>query len=110
MERQSVKVFVSLPMRDLFEDEVRKEQQRLLELAGEYLNSPVTLIDTYQANGKYDPLECLGEAIKRMARADCVLFGDGWENARGCEIEMACARKYGKKTLIEHGNLIQEVF
>lgn len=106
MEQASVKIFVSLPMRDKFEDEIRKEQQRLVELAGEYLNSPVQLIDTYQEG---TPLECLGESIKRMAKADYVLFKDNWEDARGCKIEMACALKYDKKILLEHGNLIQEV-
>ena len=99
------KIFVSLPMRDKFEDEIRREQERLLEAAGEYLKEPVKLIDTYLTEGKYDALECLGEAIKRMAGADYVMFGRGWDDARWCKIEMACALQYNKKILIEDGNI-----
>ena len=110
MEQTNVKkIFVSLPMRDKFEDEIRREQGRLLKAAGDYLKEPVTLIETYLADGKYDALECLGEAIKRMAGADYVMFSKGWENARGCKIEMSIALQYNKKILIEDGNIIQEV-
>lgn len=110
MEQADVKkIFVSLPMRDKFEDEIRREQRRLLEAAGEYLKEPVKLIETYQTEGKYEALECLGESIKRMAVADYVMFGKGWDDARGCKIEMACALQYNKKILIEDGNIIQEV-
>ena len=111
MEQTNVKgIFVSLPMRDKFEDEIRKEQRRLLDAAGEYLKEPVRLIETYQTEGKYDALESLGECIKRMTGADYVLFGRGWDDARGCKIEMACALQYNKKILLEDGNIIQEVF
>ena len=106
MEHADVKkIFVSLPMRDKFEDEIRREQNRLLEAAGEYLKEPVKLIETYQTEGKYDALEFLSEAIKRMAGADYVMFGRGWDDARGCKIEMACALQYNKKIVMAGGNI-----
>ncbi|MBQ7220777.1 MAG: hypothetical protein IJS28_07350 [Synergistaceae bacterium] len=103
------KIFVSMPMRDLFEDEIRSRQETLLKKVGEYLGKPVMLVETFINDGKLTALECLGELIKRMAGADWVLFASGWETARGCKIEMACALQYNKKILLENGSIIQEV-
>ena len=102
------KVFISMPMRNLFEDEIRDRQAKYLKMAGEHLKQPVELVESYQTKGS--ALEMLGESIKRMAGAEYVIFADGWENARGCKIEMSCALSYNKKILIEHGDVIQEVF
>lgn len=96
-------------MRDLFEDEIHRRQEKLLELAGEYLHEPVMLIENFITDSKYDPLECLGEGIKRMASADYVLFADGFRKSRRCQIELACAVKYGKQILLEDNNKIEEV-
>lgn len=30
-----------------------------------------------------------------MATADYVVFVEGWQNARGCQIQRLCAKKYG---------------
>ena len=104
------KIFVSMPMRDLFEDELPRKQVKLLELAGEYLHEAVELIDSYfSAEYLRKPLESVGEAIKRMSDADYVVFGEGWNEARGCKIEMACAANYGKKILLEDNGNLEEV-
>ena len=104
------KIFVSMPMRDLFEDEIARKQGKLLELAGEHLHDAVELIDSYLPEEHFrKPLACLGEAIKRMADADYVVFGEGWRDARGCKIEMACAANYGKKILLEDNGNLEEV-
>ena len=103
------KIYVSMPMRDLFEDELRSRQETLLAKAGEYLEEPVTLVENIIKDEKLTALESLGESIKRMAGADLVLFASGWETERGCKIEMACALQYDKKILLEDGNTIQEV-
>ena len=39
------KIYVSMPMRGLFEDELRSRQETLLAKAGEYLEEPVTLVE-----------------------------------------------------------------
>ena len=98
-----------MPMRDLFEDEIRSRQQKLLELAGEYLHNPVMLIDTFITEGKYNQLECLGECIKRMSSADYVLFAEGFNKSFTCQLELACALKYGKKILLEDNKKLEEV-
>lgn len=105
------KIFVSLPMRGKAREEILTAQGKIIDKAFNYFNESVILIESFLSeNAKLNPLECLGESIKRMSRADYVIFGEGYENARGCRIEYDCAREYGKKILIEHGNDFQEVF
>ena len=104
------RIYISMPVRDLFEDEIHRKNEQLLELVGEYLHEAVELVDKCMDTAKYSALECLGEDIKRMAGADYVLFADGWETERGGKIEMACALKYGKDILLEQNNKIEEVY
>lgn len=105
------KIFISLPMRDKSREEILTAQTNLLERVSDYFNECVILVETFlDEEQELTPLECLGESLKRMSRADYVVFAEGYENARGCRIEYNCARDYGKKILVEHGNEFQEVF
>ena len=89
------KVFVSMPMRGKGKEEILAEQKRLMGLVAKALGEKVELGESYLGEGDYSPLECLGESLKRMASADFVVFGRGWEDARGCRIEHTCALEYG---------------
>ena len=90
------KVFISLPMKDKLRSEIITEQAKILARVNEKLGEPVILIENYMRElYSQKPLECLGENIKRMSEADCVAFGKGWQDARGCVIERICAEKYG---------------
>lgn len=40
------------------------------------------------------PLWFIGKSIELLSSADLVYFSKGWENARGCRIEHACAVEY----------------
>lgn len=88
------KVFMSMPMRGKGKEEIVKERERLLALAADALGEEVELVESYFGQGDYKPLECLGESLKRMAGADFVVFGRGWEDARGCRIEHMCTAEY----------------
>ena len=94
------KVFVSMPMRGKGKEEIVKERERLLALVADTLGEEVELVESYLGEGDYKPLECLGESLKRMASADLVVFGRGWEDARGCRIEHTCAMEYGVPILV----------
>ena len=90
------KVFISLPMEGKTRSEILNEQAKILARVNEKLGEPVMLVETYMRElYSQKPLECLGESIKRMAQADCVVFGEGWQDARGCVIERMCAEQYG---------------
>lgn len=59
-------------------------------------------INTYISNHECDlpsRLECLGEAIKLMNKADVVLFHPDWDKARGCKVENYAAVTYEKGVL-----------
>ena len=92
-----------MPMRGL-PDELVKEIMYMLRdeimacIGGEWID---TLISDPNIN---EPLEYLGESIKRMAQADMVIFVDlelrsfsfHWSAARGCNIEYMAASTYNK--------------
>lgn len=40
------------------------------------------------------PLYYLSQSLGKMAECDAVYLCDGWENARGCEVERAAAVAY----------------
>ena len=91
------KLFISQPMKDKTDDEIKREREKALTLAKESVGDDVELIDSFFENAPHDarPLWYLGESLKLLATADIAYFADGWEKARGCKIERECAEQYG---------------
>ena len=94
------KVYVALPMKGKATEEVIAEQEKLMARASEKLGEPCVLTESlsYHTDAGQDrplPLECLAHGLARLAKSDFVVFGHGWENARGCKIEHLCAEEYG---------------
>lgn len=93
------KLFISLPMAGLSEEEIRKRMAEYKENAEYLMGEELELIDTFIGNGPdeniKDPrLWCLGKSIMMMAEADVVYFGRGWRSARGCIVEYEAAYRY----------------
>lgn len=93
------KLFISLPMAGLSEEEIRKRMAEYKENAEYLMGEELELIDTFIVNGPdeniKDPgLWCLGNSIMMMAEADVVYFGRGWRSARGCIVEYEAAYRY----------------
>jgi hypothetical protein len=42
---------------------------------------------------------CIGECIKSLLDCDTVFFAFGWTNSKGCNLEYAAAKIYGKEIL-----------
>ena len=91
------KLFISLPMAGLSQDEIKKafteakaEAERIMGFEMEVLD---TLFDLPEGT---HPLVYLGESIRKMAEANVVYFHIGWKQARGCFVEHIAAMKYGK--------------
>ena len=103
------KLFISIPMRDKERSEIISEQQKALSALSAYLGEPLMLIETF-LDVDASPLECLGESIKRISSADYILFGEGWENSRGCRVENECAKEYGLKIFYENEGCITEAY
>lgn len=102
-------IFVSMPMRGKGKEEIVKEQERLLKLALNALGIEGELAKSYLGEGhvNHPPLENMGESLKRMSGVDLVVFAKGWENARGCSIEHACAKAFGVPFVEE--NFLSEI-
>ena len=85
-------VFLSYPMNGKTEKEMKEIRDEMIKMLPEGLN----WIDNSDCKGEETDgrLHYLGEAIKKMDKADMVMFHRDWQRARGCHIEMEVARAY----------------
>ena len=95
------KIFISQPMNGKTTEEIENERNYIIGRLKE--NECVEIIDSFFKDEPYEalPLWYLGESIKLMSEADIVFFCDGWQTARGCQIEHDCALEYGIDTMYE---------
>ena len=92
------KVFISQPMKDKTNEEIEKERKEIIEKVENYF-CKVEIIDSFFKGAPHDakPLWFLGKSLELLSNADVIVFGRGWEDARGCVIEHECAVRYGIK-------------
>lgn len=95
------KIFISQPMNGKTNEEIENERNYIIDKLRE--NESVEIIDSFFKDKPYEasPLWYLGESIKLMSEADVVFFCNGWQTARGCQIEHDCALEYGIDTMYE---------
>ena len=89
-----MKIFISQPMKDLSEEEIRHNREKAIKKIKSLYGDDVEIIDSYIDSGG-TPLWSLGESIKLLSTADVAYFLKGWNTARGCRIEYMCADNYG---------------
>lgn len=96
------KLFISQPMKGKTDEEILAVREKAIKSAKSLLKEEVEVIDSFFQNAPADarPLWFLGKSLELLSTADMVYFAKGWEDARGCRIENACAVEYGI-TLIE---------
>ena len=100
------KIFISQPMNGKTAEEIEEERNYTIgTLRSRFArtNECIEIIDSFFKNAPHDakPLWYLGESIKLMSEADVVFFCNGWQTARGCQIEHDCALEYGIDTMYE---------
>ena len=91
------KLFVSLPMAGLSEEEIRNKMAEYKENAEYLMGEKLELIDTIITEApdvKEIGVWYVGKSIMMMAEADVVYFGRGWRSARGCLVEYEAAYRY----------------
>ena len=92
------KLFISMPMRGLTNEEIKKKMKENKKLVEEILGEDLYLIDsvfdTNLGRSINMPVWYLGDSLKKLAQADIVFFADGWKDARGCKIEHEVAKQY----------------
>lgn len=106
---KKIKLFISQPMKGKSDNEIIGERIKAEEAVKNVLNSPgmmvehfdLEVIDSFFQNAPVDakPLWFLGKSLELLSNADCVYFCEGWQEARGCQIEHDAAIKYGIKIL-----------
>ncbi len=100
------KIFISQLMNGKTTEEIEDKRNDIIDkLATQFAkeNEYVDIIYSFFKDVPHDtrPLWYLGESIKLMSEADIVFFCDGWQTARGCQIEHDCALEYGIDTMYE---------
>ena len=95
------RVFISQSMNGRSEDEILKERNILVERVKEhFLGEKLDVLDTYFKDFKGNSLQYLAKSIEALAIADIAVFGQGWQDARGCRIEHECCVKYGITVIV----------
>lgn len=100
------KLFISQPMRDKTNEEIKQERERAVASAKDFLGEDVELIDSFFENAPHDakPLWFLGKSLELLSTADIAYFVSGWEKYRGCRIEQLAAAQYGIEMIMEGEN------
>ena len=92
-----MRVMISQPMRGKTNEEIRLERESLVEELKKEGHIVVDTIVSEEAPKNMDEaIYYLSKSIEYIGKVDCVVFMPGWENARGCKIEHAVAKEYGK--------------
>ena len=97
------KLFISQPMRDKTNEQIKAERERAIDVTKAKLGENVEVIDSFFENAPHDakPLWFLGKSLELLADADVAYFVKGWDEYRGCKIEHQCATEYGISTITE---------
>lgn len=98
-----MKVFISQPMRDKTDEQIKEERAKAVSRIKEKYNQDVEIIDSFFENAPHNakPLWFLGKSLELLANADVAYFCKDWEKYRGCKIEHTCAKEYGIKVMEE---------
>ena len=91
------RIFISQPMKDKTDTEIKAERQRIIGRIKELYGDDIEIIDSYFENApaQANPLWFLSKSFEKLSTADVAFFAKGWENARGCRMEYLACREYG---------------
>ena len=101
---EKFKVFISQPMRGKTNEEILAERKNIEAHARALcpVDKELEILDSFRPNEfeneyavKNVPLFYLAKSLEYLAEADFAIFGTGWKDARGCQIEHRCAEDYG---------------
>lgn len=99
-----MKAFISQPMKDKTDEEIRLEREKAIASLKEKYGDDIEIIDSFMQGAPHDakPLWFLGKSIQMLSEADVAYFCKGWEDARGCKIENTCALEYGLEVIEDY--------
>lgn len=99
-----MKVFISQPMRDKTNDQIKAERKRAIEnIQKQYPDADIKVLDSFFENAPHDaaPLWFLGKSFEILSKADVAYFIGEWRYYRGCKMEKLACDEYGIETITE---------
>jgi hypothetical protein len=81
-------------MRGKSDEEILSERNRLIEEAEKAVGEDIEVLDSFFGDFDGNALGFLGESIGLLSSADIAVFGEGWQDARGCRVERLCCKEY----------------
>lgn len=102
------RLFISQPMNGKTNEEIKEERENIISFVKDRLGNNLELIDSFFENAPHDaqPLWFLGKSFELLSKADIVVFAKGWENYRGCKMEMKAVEEYLPNAIIFNMNEI----
>lgn len=99
-----VRLFISQPMKDKTNEEIKAVREEAIASVKEKYEEDVEVIDSFFENAPHDakPLWFLAKSLELLSTADVAYFCKGWEEARGCRIENTCALEYGIEVIEDY--------
>lgn len=101
-----LKLFISQPMKDKTDEEIEAVRQEAIASVRRFYEErgeEIEVIDSFFKNAPHDakPLWFLAKSLELLSTADIAYFAKGWNEARGCRIELKCAVEYGIEVITE---------
>lgn len=96
------RIFISCPMDNRTEDNIRKSFEKMLKIAEAYTGETFKLVNPYmpkKADSNVDRIRNLADSINLMAGADYFITTANFWKYRECSVEKTVAEKYGLKSL-----------
>lgn len=106
VKKDIVKVFISQPMVDKTDEQIKEERNRAILTIKEKFNGTdkeLEIIDSFFESAPHDvkPLWFLGKSFELLSNSDIAYFVKGWNNYRGCKMENLACKEYGIETIEE---------
>ena len=100
-----MKVMICQPMNGKDDETIKAERQGIVEMLEKQGHSVVNTIFSEEPPfiSKNKGLWYMGKSLIAMSEVDVLYCMKGWEKARGCAIEHACAVNYGIDVWYEEG-------
>ena len=99
-----MKVFISQPMRDKTDEQIKAERNKAIEaIKAKYRNEEIEILDSFFEGAPHDakPLWFLGKSFEILSNADLAYFIGDWKDYRGCYMEYKACKEYDINTMCE---------
>ena len=100
----STKIFISQPMIDKTDEEVKNRRNEIVDILKNIYSSDIEILNSFIEDNpsdtiKNDGIWYLGKSLEILAQADMACFIDNWKMYHGCKIENEIAKAYGVKII-----------